>query len=81
MEQLPDACFRRRGLSEGKLSGMAVEDNVFWPHPLIRNPRMSGAPGEIDKAQRVFLLLAHLSGDVVAELLLDILLGLGIEVG
>src|SRR5271166_2665343 len=31
--------------------------------------------------QRVFLLQAHLSGHVVAELLLDLLLGLGIEVG
>jgi len=28
-----------------------------------------------------FLLLAHLSGHYVAELLLDLLLGLGIEVG
>ena len=36
---------------------------------------------EIDKAQRVFLLLAHLISDGVAELLSDILLGLGIEVG
>src|SRR5580700_2160265 len=34
------------------------------------------------ESQRVTkLLLAHLSGDVVAELLLDLLLGLGIEVG
>jgi hypothetical protein len=36
---------------------------------------------EIGKARRVSLLLAHLSGHVVAELLLDLLLGLGIEVG
>ena len=28
-----------------------------------------------------FLLQAHLGGDIVAELLLDLLLGLGIEVG
>ena len=34
------------------------------------------------ESQRVTKLLqAHLSGDVVAELLLDLLLGLGIEVG
>jgi len=36
----------RRELGKGQLSGMAAEDNVFrLPGPLIRNPRMSGAPG------------------------------------
>jgi FRG domain len=45
MEQLPDVCLRRRGLGKSQLSGMAVEDNVFRiAVPLIRNPRMSGAP-------------------------------------
>ncbi len=58
---------------------MAVEDKVFRPHPLIRNPRMSGASGE--RKREDLLLQAHLSSDVVAELLLDLLLGLGIEVG
>ena len=46
MEQLPDVCLRRRGLGKGQLSGVAGEDNVFrLAVPLIRNPRMSGAPG------------------------------------
>jgi hypothetical protein len=35
-----------------------------------------------DESQRVTKrLLAHLSGDVVAELFLDLFLGVGIEVG
>src|ERR1700728_3755576 len=35
----------------------------------------------IRQSAESFLLLAHLSGDVVAKLPLDLLLGLGIEVG
>lgn len=46
-----------------------------------RGVRTSEAPGEIEKVRRAFLLQAHLSGDVIAELLLDLLLDLGIEVG
>jgi hypothetical protein len=45
--------------------------------PSLHRPR---AGLEFDKSRRVFLLL-HLIGDVVAELLSDLLLGLGIEVG
>jgi hypothetical protein len=46
MEQFPDVCLRRRGLGKSELSGMAAQDNVFrLAVPLIRNPRMSGAPG------------------------------------
>ena len=46
MEQLPDLCLRRRGLGKSELSGMAAQDNVFrLAVPLIRNSRMSGAPG------------------------------------
>jgi hypothetical protein len=45
MEQLPDVCLRRRGLGKSELSGMAAQDNAFrLAVPLIRNPRMSGAP-------------------------------------
>jgi hypothetical protein len=45
MEQLPDVCLRRRGLGKSELSGMAAQDNVFrLAVPLIRNPRMGGAP-------------------------------------
>ena len=45
MEQLPDVCLRRRGIGKSGLSGMAAQDNVFrLADPLIRNPRMSGAP-------------------------------------
>jgi hypothetical protein len=45
MEQLPDVCLRRRGPGKSELSGMATQDNVFrLAVPLIRNPRMSGAP-------------------------------------
>ena len=45
MEQFPDLCLRRRGLGERELSGMAAQDNVFrLAVPLIRTPRMSGAP-------------------------------------
>src|SRR5579872_7497482 len=40
-----------------------------------------GCPSVPDFFLEFVLLLAHLSGDVVAELFLDVLLGLGIEVG
>ena len=50
MEQLPDLCLRRRGRGKGELSGMAAQDNVFrLADPLIRNPRMSGAPGRTSR--------------------------------
>jgi len=45
---------RRRGIGKGELSGAAVEDNVFrLAIPLIRNPRMSGAPATIGKAKQL----------------------------
>src|ERR1700722_1103731 len=45
--------------------------------------RRRTTPRKIDKARSAesFSLLTHLSGHVIAELLLDILLGLRIEVG
>jgi hypothetical protein len=63
-----------------------VQEILFLPQTKIPTSRKEREKWgtrrrEIDKVRRVFLLLAHLSGDVVAELLLDLLLGLGIEVG
>jgi hypothetical protein len=48
MEQLSEVCRRRSGPGKSELSGMAAQHNVFRRvFPLIRNPRMSGAPGRV----------------------------------
>src|SRR5208282_3934823 len=59
----------------------------MW-HPLVENrdewsslSLNSASETKSKNGPALFYLLAHLSGHVVAELLLDILLGLGIEVG
>jgi hypothetical protein len=71
------------GLVKGNCQEWPLRITYSAPDPLIRNPRMSGAPGIVRRREiaESFLLQAHLSGDVVAKLLLDLLLGLGIEVG
>jgi hypothetical protein len=76
------------GLVKGNCQEWPLRITYSVPDPLIRNPRMSGAPGTRHRttarnrqSAESFLLQAHLSGDVVAKLLLDLLLGLGIEVG
>jgi hypothetical protein len=52
MGQLPDVCLRRRGFGKSELSGMAAQDNVFrLAVPLIRNPRMSGPPGLLERTK------------------------------
>src|SRR5664279_3297099 len=46
MEQLQGVRLRRRGLGKGQLSRMALDHQLFrLAIPLIRKPRMSGAPG------------------------------------
>src|SRR6202044_3254707 len=54
---------------------------VGWVPTSRKEREKWGTRGQLPAKPESFLLLAHLSGDVVAELLLDILLGLGIEVG
>src|ERR1700684_3390721 len=54
---------------------------AIWDRRGPPTPSVPGLSSRNRQSAESFLLLAHLSGDVVAELLLDILLGLGIEVG
>ena len=52
MEQLQGARLRRRGLGKGQLSRMALDHQLFrLAIPLIRKPRMSGAPGKDNLAR------------------------------
>jgi hypothetical protein len=47
MEQLQGVRLRRRGLGKGQLSRMALDHQLFrLAIPLIRKPRMSGAPAK-----------------------------------
>src|ERR1035441_4438427 len=47
MEQLQGVRLRRRGLGKGQLSRMALDHQLFClAIPLIRKPRMSGAPAK-----------------------------------